>query len=210
MVPRGGRAAPAWGGCAQTLSSPFPVGQGCSHGGLRDAECSRAALWGAQSPPPLCQGCPRASPVPAVRVLGPVKQQDGSRLGERGTGESLKEEFLIWNSLPLASPLGAVSTIPKTHGFTPWPAPGASPTLGVPHPSPPGDPRILLPPCPLKLGAAPDLGGCCKMGGLEGRVLWDGGKRGGPQSLPGAGGGWMPRGAHREPRCPFLDLGGGS
>lgn len=43
-------------------------------------------------PPSLLCGC-------WAWPWGPVKQQDHSGLGERGPGESLNKEFLIWNSL---------------------------------------------------------------------------------------------------------------
>lgn len=117
----GGPCCSSLGGLRPDPQQPPPCRAGVQPWGAAGCRVLQGRFVGCTKPPPLCQGYPRASPVPAVRVLGPVKQQDGSRLGERGTGESLKEEFLIWNSLPFASPLGAVSTIPKTHGFTPWP-----------------------------------------------------------------------------------------
>lgn len=154
VVPRGGRAArhgaaPAGGAAPRPSAAPSLEGRGAAVGGC-GMQSAPGPLCGVhKAPPPLCQGCLRASPLPAVRVLGPVKQQDGSRLGERGTGESLKEEFLIWNSLPLASPLGAVSTVPvlgtaapKTRGFNPWtPYSGGPWQCPPPQPSPPGAPR---------------------------------------------------------------------
>lgn len=60
-------------------------------------------------PPSLLCGC-------WAQPLGLVKQQDRSRLGKRGTGESLNKEFLIWNRLrPVACFLphpAVLSTMP--------------------------------------------------------------------------------------------------
>lgn len=85
---------------AQALGSPVAAGQGRSSTGMWGAACSGAASWGAdprakgsrELPPSLLCGC-------WAQPLGLVKQQDRSRLGERGTGESLNKEFLIWKTL---------------------------------------------------------------------------------------------------------------
>lgn len=118
----------------QALGSPVAVGQGWSSTGMWGTGCSWAALWGAE---PSCQGLLRASPHSLLcgcwaQPLGLVKQQDRSRLGKRGMGESLNKEFLIWSRLwPvfcfLPHPCSAgLSTMPHLSLAAPHPW-GASP-----------------------------------------------------------------------------------
>lgn len=128
---------------AQALGSPVAAGQGCSSTGMWGAACSGAASWGAdpsakgsrELPPSLLCGC-------WAQPLGLVKQQDRSRLGERGTGESLNKEFLIWKSLgpaahyspPRSCRSARLSTVtafsawqpPTCYGFTPCPSGGVA------------------------------------------------------------------------------------
>lgn len=70
-----------------------------------------------------------------AQPLGLVKQQDRSRLGKRGTGESLNKEFLIWSRfgrgarfLPQPAVLGSAS-LTSARQPHPW---GASP-LALPQ-----------------------------------------------------------------------------
>lgn len=76
---------------AQALGSPVAVGQGCSSMGVCGTACS-GPFCGAQ--PQLCQGFLRASPLPAVRVLGlalgPGEAAGSLRAGRKGTGREFK------------------------------------------------------------------------------------------------------------------------
>lgn len=122
---RGGAAllGGARGGLSHTqaLGSPVAVGQGWSSTGMWGTGCSGTALWGAE---PSCQGfLLRASPPSLLcgcwaQPLGLVKQQDRSRLGKRGTGESLNKEFLIWNRL---RPVACFLPHPAVLGSAPCP-----------------------------------------------------------------------------------------
>lgn len=110
------------------LGSPVAVGQGCSSPGMWGSACSRATLLGLY----WCW----------ARPLGPVKHQDRSKLGERGTGESLNKEFLIWicyspfhlrcsASLGTVPPLSAAApSAVASPPALPWRVLGA-PTLGA-------------------------------------------------------------------------------
>lgn len=82
----------------------------------------------ANFPPSLLCGC-------WAQPLGLVKQQDRSRLGKRGTGESLNKEFLIWDGL------GSVACF-------------------LPHPAVRGSA-----PCPTSAWQRPCLGGFPSKGG---------------------------------------------
>lgn len=88
----------------------------------------------ANFPPSLLCGC-------WAQPLGLVKQQDRSRLGKRGTGESLNKEFLIWDRL------GSVACF-------------------LPHPAVRGSA-----PCPTSAWQHPCLGGLPQQGGLRAPVL---------------------------------------
>lgn len=75
----------------QALGSPVAVGQRCSSMGVWGTACSGAVLWGTA---PSCQGFPRASPLPAVQVLGlapgPGKTAGSLRAGRKGNGREFK------------------------------------------------------------------------------------------------------------------------
>lgn len=117
----------------QALGSPVAVGQGWSSTGMWGTGCSWAALWGAE---PSCQGLLRASPHSLLcgcwaQPPGLVKQQDRSRLGKRGTGESLNKRVFNLEQgqasvLFLASPLQCWA---QHHA-----PPQQSPILGGLHP----------------------------------------------------------------------------
>lgn len=125
--PEGGGGAALLGGArgglshTQALGSPVAVGQGWSSTGMWGTGCSGTALWGAG---PSCQGfLLRASPPSLLcgcwaQPLGLVKQQDRSRLGKRGMGESLNKEFLIWNRL---RPVACFLPHPAVLGSAPCP-----------------------------------------------------------------------------------------
>lgn len=134
--------------CAQALSSPVAVGQGCGSMGMWGAACSGATSWGAD---PRAKGSRELPPSPLrgcwARPPGLVKQQDRSRLGVRGTGKSLNKEFLIWNSLGPA----ARYSPPHSHRSA-----GLS---AVP-------PLSLAAPHPLWFHPLPFPGGC------SGHLLW--------------------------------------
>lgn len=98
------RRCPSWGGCAQALSSPLPGGQGCSRGGLRDAECSRAALWGAQSPPPLVPRVPASLPSPCCAGAGPGEAAGWLQAGRKGNGREFKRRVFNLEQLATCLP----------------------------------------------------------------------------------------------------------
>lgn len=110
----------------QALGSPIAVGQGWSSTGMWGTGCSWAALWGAE---PSCQELLRASPHSLLcgcwaQPLGLVKQQARSRLGKRGTGESLNKEFLIWSRL---GPVFCFLPHPAVLGSAPCPTSASHP-----------------------------------------------------------------------------------
>lgn len=115
---------------AQALGSPVAAGQGRSSTGMWGAACSGAASWGAdprakgsrELPPSLLCGC-------WAQPLGLVKQQDRSRLGERGTGESLNKRVF---NLEDSWASGSLLAFP-VHAAVPGSAPSPLSQLGSPH-----------------------------------------------------------------------------
>lgn len=125
----GGPCCPSLGGLRPDPQQPPPCRAGVQQRGAAGCRVLQGRFVGCAKPPPLVPRVPASLPCPCCAGAGPGEAAGWLQAGRKGNGREFKRRVFNLEqprspSLPLASPLSAVSTIPKTHGFTPWPPQG--------------------------------------------------------------------------------------